>query len=69
MNKLRFNDWQLSVLAYNAGENFVENAIKRVGSRDAWTLIRSGFGNEESSEYLPKMMAGILIIRNPTSVQ
>jgi membrane-bound lytic murein transglycosylase D len=68
-NKLRFKDWQLSILSYNAGEATVQNAILKTGSRDPWVLVRSGFTNEESSSYLPKLMAAILIVKNPLSVQ
>ncbi len=66
-NKLRFNDWHLSVLAYNMGERAVQKGINETGSRDAWTLIRNGY--EGDKDYLPKLMAAILIIKNPESVE
>lgn len=66
-NNLRFKDWQLSLLAYNMGENAVQKAMDTLGSRDAWTLIRNGY--EGDKDYLPKLMAAILILRNPESVQ
>jgi membrane-bound lytic murein transglycosylase D len=69
VNKLRFNDWQLSVLAYNSGERFVQEAITRSGTRDPWALTAANFGSEENREYLPKLMAGILVMRNPAAVQ
>jgi beta-lactamase regulating signal transducer with metallopeptidase domain len=68
-NKLRFKDWQLSILAYNAGEKSVQNAILKAGSRDPWTIIKSGFSGPaavENSNYLPKLMAAILIVKNPS---
>ncbi len=68
-NKLRFNDWQLSTLAYNAGENAVQGVMNKTGSRDPWVLIRSGLLSNETTEYLPKLMAAILIMKNPNSVQ
>lgn len=67
-NKLRFNDWQLSALAYNAGEETIGKVMRRTGSRDPWVLVRSGLLSEETTEYLPKLMAAILIIKNPNSV-
>jgi membrane-bound lytic murein transglycosylase D len=51
---LQFKDWQLSVLAYNMGENKVLEAIKKTGSRDAWTIVRAGFENDK--DYLPKLL-------------
>jgi membrane-bound lytic murein transglycosylase D len=66
-NNLRFKDWQLSALAYNMGENAVQKGMDALGSRDAWTLIRNGY--EGDKDYLPKLMAAILIMRNPESVQ
>lgn len=68
-NKLRFKDWQLSILAYNAGEKSVQKAILKTGSRDPWTIVRAGFIGptaKESSNYLPKLMAAILIVKNPS---
>jgi len=64
---LQFKDWQLSVLAYNMGENKVLEAIKKTGSRDAWSIVRAGFENDK--DYLPKLMAAILIMKNPESVE
>lgn len=65
-NNLRFRDWQLALLAYNVGEAGVQKAIEKTGSRDAWTLIRKGFENDR--DYLPRVMAAIIIMRNPESV-
>lgn len=66
-NYLRFKDWHLSTLAYNIGENRVQQAIEKTGSRDAWVLIRNGYENDR--DYLPRLMAAILIMRNPNSVE
>ena len=66
MNKLRFNDWQLSAMAYNMGENSVEAAIAKNNSRDAWVLIR--YGSEIDKNYLAKLMAAILIMKNPSTL-
>lgn len=66
-NNLRFKDWQLSALSFNMGENAVQKRMNDLGSRDAWELIRNGY--EGDKDYLPKLMAAILIMRNPDSVQ
>ncbi len=66
-NHLRFRDWHLSLLAYNMGESAVQKGMDALGTRDAWTLIRNG--HEGDKDYLPKLMAAILIMKNPESVQ
>ncbi len=65
-NKMRFKDWMLSVSAYNAGENKVQEGIDKTGSRDAWVLAGKGF--EGDHDYLAKLHAAILIMNNPDSV-
>jgi membrane-bound lytic murein transglycosylase D len=68
-NRFRFSDWQLSLLAYNVGENAVQQAINETGSRDPWVLVRNSGLSAESRNYLPKVMAAILIMKNPSSVE
>ncbi len=67
--KLRFNDWLLSTLSYNGGERKVKEVMEKTGSRDPWVLIRSGLFSRETEEYVPKMMAAILIMKNPSALQ
>jgi hypothetical protein len=62
-NYLRFQDWQLAVLAYNVGESHLQNAIDETGSRDAWKLIEAG--TENDAGYLAKVMAAVIILKNP----
>ncbi len=66
-DSLLFNDWTLSVLAFNIGENRVQTAIRETGSRDPWKIVRAGYSNDP--DYLPRLMAAILIMRNPETVQ
>ncbi|MGZ5279721.1 MAG: transglycosylase SLT domain-containing protein [Pseudobdellovibrionaceae bacterium] len=66
-NHLRFKDWQLALLAYNMGEGNLQSAIDKVGSNDAWVLIRAGF--EGDRRYLAKVMAAVLIMKNPETLQ
>jgi len=60
---LRFHDWNLTLLAYNTGPQRVERGMVETGSTDAWDLVRSGYENDPN--YLPRVMAVILIISNP----
>lgn len=66
-NHLRFKDWQLAIMAYNMGENALQKGIDTLGNRNAWSLIRHG--HEGDKNYLAKVMAAILIMKNPESVQ
>lgn len=63
-NFLRFQDWQLALMAYNEGESHVQSAIDATGSRDAWKLIQAGYENDKG--YLAKTMAAVLILKNPS---
>ena len=65
-NYLRFQDWQLSVMAYNMGENAVQNGIDKAKTRDPWLLIKKG--HEGDKNYLAKFMAALIIMRNPEVV-
>jgi len=68
MNRLRFKDWHLSILSYNAGENAVQQAMIQTGSRDPWVLVRESRLNRESKDYLPKVIAAMVVMKNPSSV-
>jgi membrane-bound lytic murein transglycosylase D len=61
----RFGDWQLAVAGYNAGEGKIERAIKKYNSRDFWELARHDYLRLETKRYVPKLIAAILIARNP----
>ena len=62
-NYLRFQDWMLAILAYNAGEGSVQRGIEGTKSRNAWMLIKQGF--EGDKNYLPKVIAAMIILKNP----
>jgi membrane-bound lytic murein transglycosylase D len=62
--RLQFKDWGLALLGYNAGSASVEKAIRETGSRDVWEIIDKGYQNDP--DYLPRVMAAILIIKNPS---
>lgn len=63
----RFDDWGLTLLAYNAGERRVDEAMRATGSRDPWQAIEQGFENDP--DYLPRVMAVALIMKNPASIE
>jgi membrane-bound lytic murein transglycosylase D len=59
-----FGDWGLAILAYNAGAARVEDGIRTAGSRDVWQII--GQGHENDRDYLPRVIAAVLIMKNPS---
>jgi membrane-bound lytic murein transglycosylase D len=61
---LRFQDWGLALMAYNAGEVRVQKGIDATGSRDPWKLIDAGFQGD--ADYLAKVIAAVILLRNPT---
>jgi membrane-bound lytic murein transglycosylase D len=62
-----FGDWGLALLAYNVGAGKVERGIQETGSRDVWKLVGSGYQNDPN--YVPRVMAAMLIVRNPQSLE
>ncbi len=60
----RFNNWELALAAYNGGGGHIGRAVKASGSRDYWHLARSGALRQETSEYVPRFIALLIIFRN-----
>jgi hypothetical protein len=60
----RFQDWPLALMAYNSGTSQVQAGIGTTHTRDAWTLYRSGYGNDP--HYLARTIAVMLILAHPT---
>ncbi len=54
-------DWLLALAAYNAGITRVESAVRSHGTRDYWSLILPA----ETENYVPKIMAAIIIAEDP----
>lgn len=60
-----FGDWYLAVAAYNAGEKRIETAIKNYNTENFWEIAGSDGIYLETKRYVPKLIAAILIARNP----
>ena len=54
-----FGNWELALLAYNAGENRIIRAIKKGRTRNYIELYGKGLLPRETYEYIPKMAASI----------
>jgi membrane-bound lytic murein transglycosylase D len=59
-------DWPLALASYNSGPGRVQQAIKRVGRADFWSLAAKPAAlPRETREYVPMILAAIIIARNP----
>jgi beta-lactamase regulating signal transducer with metallopeptidase domain len=61
-----FDDWSLTLLAFNVGVGRVDEGIRKTGSRDVWQLIAQGYENDP--DYLPRALAIMVILGNPAVV-
>jgi membrane-bound lytic murein transglycosylase D len=61
-----FSDWHLALASYNGGPGRVQRAMKASGRDDFWTLSSSTrYLPRETREYVPMILAAIIIARNP----
>ncbi|MCZ0932135.1 MAG: transglycosylase SLT domain-containing protein [Oligoflexia bacterium] len=62
-----FQDWRLSIAAYNCGEQCVRNGIRRKNSKNFWYLVSKKALPPETREYVPKVIAMARIALEPAS--
>jgi membrane-bound lytic murein transglycosylase D len=60
-----FGDWHLALAAYNGGPGRMERIIKRHGTLDFWTMSERRLLPRETSNYVPSVLAALIIFRNP----
>jgi peptidoglycan lytic transglycosylase D len=66
LSKMFNGDWNLVLAAYNGGPGRVSRAIKRSGIDDFWRLsATSKYLPRETREYVPLIMAAMIVGRNP----
>ena len=58
-------DWYLAVPSYNAGPGKLRQAVKRYKTRDFWELCRGKYLKTETKNYLPKLLAALMIAKQP----
>jgi membrane-bound lytic murein transglycosylase D len=61
----QFGDWYLAMAAYNCGPVNVERAVERSGYADVWELRRRGLLPNETTAYVPIILAMAIIAANP----
>jgi len=60
-----FGDWHLAVAAYNAGPGKIGKGLERYNVTDFWSLAEYDYLAMETKRYVPKLIASILIAKNP----
>lgn len=61
----QFGSWYLVAASYNMGENGVRRLIKRHNTNSFWDLADRGALPEETRNYVPKMLAAMLMAKAP----
>lgn len=62
----RFNgNWYLAVASYNAGPGKISRAVKKYHTSDFWELSKGSYLREETKNYVPKLLAALLISKQP----
>ncbi len=59
-----FESWELAAAGYNTGENRIKSAIETYRVSDFWEISEYTLP-EETKDYVPKLMAALIIARNP----
>ena len=61
-----FDDWHLALASYNGGPGTVQRAMRRTRGTDFWGLAAKRRAlPRETREYVPMVLAAIVIARNP----
>ncbi|MBC7372027.1 MAG: lytic transglycosylase domain-containing protein [Bdellovibrionaceae bacterium] len=60
-----FGSWYLVAASYNMGEAGLRRQIKKHGTKDYWELVKRGALPVETQEYVPKILAAMLISKAP----
>src|SRR6202012_5090626 len=61
----QFGDWYLAMAAYNWGPGNVQRAVMRTGYADFWELYRRNVLPAETKNYVPGIIAAIIMAKNP----
>ena len=66
LSRMFDGDWHLALASYNGGPGRVQRAMKRYGRDDFWSLSSNPrWLPRETREYVPMILAAVIIARNP----
>lgn len=60
-----FGDWHLAVAAYNAGPGKIRKGMEKYQVNTFWDLAKTDYLALETKRYVPKLIAAIIIARQP----
>ena len=60
-----FGSWYLVAASYNMGENGLRRQIQKHMTRDFWKLSQLGALPQETMDYVPKILAAMMISKSP----
>ena len=61
----QFGDWYLAMAAYNWGPGNIQRSVMRTGYADFWELYRRNELPQETKNYVPGIIAAIIMAKNP----
>ena len=61
----QFNSWYLTAAAYNMGEGRMQRLVSKYMTKNYWILSKRPDFPEETKQYIPKMLAAMLIAKAP----
>ncbi len=61
-----FGSWELVVASYNMGENGLRKIIQKNKTKDYWSLVKKKALPAETQEYVPKILAAMIISKAPS---
>jgi membrane-bound lytic murein transglycosylase D len=61
----QFNDWSLTLAAYNAGPGRIKRALEQNNSTTFWELLDAGAVPKETRGYVPTFFATLIIASDP----
>ena len=61
----QFGDWYLAMAGYDWGPGYVQRAVMRTGYADFWELYRRNVLPKETKNYVPQILAAIIMAKNP----
>jgi membrane-bound lytic murein transglycosylase D len=62
----QLGDWYLSMAAYDHGAGNIQHAVQKTGYADFWELYKRHELPTETQNYVPQILAAIIIANNPT---
>ena len=61
----QFGDWYLALAAYNVGPGRIQRILNRYGPIDYWAMVKRRLLPRETRNYVPSILAALIIYRNP----